>query len=43
MLLYEIKGAYKIMEKLTKQKIKNFKKQSDNALTNFVCDYIINE
>ena len=30
------------MEKLTKQKIKVFKKQSNNALTKYVCDYIIN-
>lgn len=30
------------MEKLTKQKIKDFKKQSDNALTKYVCNYIIN-
>lgn len=30
------------MEKLTKQKIKDFKKQSDNALTKYVCAYIIN-
>ena len=29
------------MEKLTKQKIKDFKKQSDNALTKYVCSYII--
>ena len=28
--------------KLTKQKIKDFKKQSDNALTKYVCGYILN-
>ena len=42
MLLYELRGVRKIMEKLTKQKIKDFKKQSDNALTKYVCGYIIN-
>ena len=31
------------MEKLTKQSLKNFKNESDNALTKIVCDYIINE
>ena len=31
------------LQKLTKQSLKEFKKQSDNALTEFVCDYIINE
>ena len=31
------------MEKLTKQKIKDFKKQSDNALVKYVCDYIISK
>ena len=40
--LYELRGVQKIMEKLTKQKIKDFKKQSDNALTKYVCSYIIN-
>ena len=30
------------MKKLTKQKIKDFKKQSENALTKYVCAYIIN-
>ena len=30
------------MEKLTKQKIKDFKNQSNNALTKYVCAYIIN-
>ena len=30
------------MEKLTKQKIKDFKKQSGSALTKYVCTYIIN-
>ena len=29
-------------QKLTKQKIKDFKKESDNALTKYVCGYIIN-
>ena len=29
------------MEKLTKQKIKDFKKQSENALVKYVCDYIV--
>ena len=42
-VVVQIKGAYEIMKKLTKQKIKDFKKQSDNALTKCVCDYIINE
>ena len=30
------------MKKLTKQKIKDFKSKSDNALTKYVCAYIIN-
>ena len=38
---YKLIEVYKIMEKLTKQKIKDFKKQSNNALTKYVCTYII--
>ena len=45
MFSYKLKGAYKIMEvqKLTKQNLEDFKNESDNKLTKFVCDYIINE
>ena len=31
------------LQKLTKQSLKDFKNESDNALTKLVCDYIINE
>ena len=31
------------LQKLTKQSLKDFKNESDNALTKRVCDYIINE
>ena len=31
------------VQKLTKQSLKDFKNESDNALTKCVCDYIINE
>lgn len=31
------------VQKLTKQSLKDFKSESDNALTKLVCDYIINE
>ena len=31
-----------ILQKLTKQSLKDFKKQSDSALTKYVCSYIIN-
>ena len=31
------------LQKLTKQSLKDFKNESDNALTKCVCDYIINE
>ena len=38
------RGVQKIMilQKLTKQSLKNFKNESDNALTKYVCRYIIN-
>ena len=36
------RGVRKNMEKLTKQKIKDLKKQSENALTKYVCGYILN-
>ena len=45
MFSYKLKrGVQKnmILQKLTKQSLKKFKNESDNALTKYVCRYIIN-